>query len=281
MKRQVLAVLIDEHQLPVQRACRIARFSRAAFYRPPPPRMRTDAPVIAALTSLIAVHGRWGFWKCFDRLHRQGHPWNHKRVHRVYCALRLNLPRRTKRRLPTRLRQPLDAPAALNRTWAVDYMTDALYSGQRFRCLTILDEGNREGLAIEIGTSIPGPRLVRVLDELVALHGAPHALRSDNGPEFLSQALIDWCAVHGVAQHYIQPGKPDQNAYIERFNRTFRTEVLDAYAFDSLSQVQEITHWWLPIYNSERPHDSLGRVPPLTFLPRRSSPGKSTVPVST
>lgn len=179
--------------------------------------MRTDAAVIAALTALVAVHGRWGFWKCVDRLRRQGHRWNHKRVYRVYCALRLNLPRRAKRRVPQRLRQPLDAPAILNRTWAMDYMSDALYSGQRFRCLTILDEGNREGLAIEIGTSIPGGRLVRVLDELILLHGTPQALRTDNGPEFLSQALVDWCAAHRVALHYIQPGKPDQNAYIERF----------------------------------------------------------------
>ena len=104
-------------------------------------------------------------------------------MHRVYCALRLNLPRRVKRRVPTRLRQPLTALAVLNRTWALDYMTDALYSGQRFRCLTMLDEGNREGLALEIGTSIPSPRLVRVL---VVLHGLPDARRADNGPEFLA-----------------------------------------------------------------------------------------------
>ena len=100
-------MLIDEHQLPVQRACRVVRLSRTAYYRPPPPQMRTDAPVIAALMTVVAAHGRWGFWKCFDRLRLDGRPWNHKRVHRVYCALRLNLPRRIKRRVPTRLRQPL------------------------------------------------------------------------------------------------------------------------------------------------------------------------------
>jgi len=226
----------------------------------------------------VATHGRWGFWKCFGRLRRLGHRWNHKRVHRVYCALRLNLPRRVKRRVPTRLRQPLTALAVLNRTWALDYMTDALYSGQRFRCLTMLDEGNREGLALEIGTSIPSPRLVRVL---VVLHGLPDARRADNGPEFLAQVLVDWCTAHGVALHYIQPGKPDQNAYIGRFNRTYRTEVLDAYAFESLTQVRSITEWWLQIYNGERPHDSLGGVPPFDFLARRVSPGKSTLGLST
>jgi putative transposase len=201
----VLAVLIDEHQLPVQRACRIVRLSRTAYYRPPPPQMRTDAPVIAALMAVVAAHGRWGFWKCFDRLRLDRHPWNHKRVHRVYCALRLNLPRRMKRRVPTRLRQPLLAPPLLNQTWALDYMTDALYGGQRFRALTILDEGNREGLAIEVASSIPSPRVVRVLEDLVSLHGRPRALRTDNGPEFIAQPLVDWCEVHGVALHYIQP----------------------------------------------------------------------------
>jgi putative transposase len=268
-------VLIDEHQLPVQRACRVVRLSRTAYYRPPPPRMRTDAPVIAALMTVVAAHGRWGFWKCFDRLRMDGRPWNHKRVHRVYCALRLNLPRRIKRRVPTRLRQPLLAPPILNETWALDYVTDALYSGQRFRALTILDEGNREGLAIEVATSIPSPRVVRVLEDLVALHGRPRALRTDNGPEFIAQPLVDWCEAHGVALHYIQPGKPDQNAYIERFNRTYRTEILDAYAFESITQVRDLTDTWLESYNAERPHDSLGRVPPLTFLPRRFSPGQS------
>jgi putative transposase len=280
-KRQVVTVLVDEHQLSVQHACRIARLSRAAFYRPPPSATRRDAAVIAALTSMVAAHGRWGFWKCFDRLRLLKHPWNHKRVHRVYCALRLNLPRRTKRRIPARTRQPLAAPAVLNHTWALDYVADALYSGQPFRALTILDEGNREGLAIEIATSIPSARVVRVLDDLVTLHGPPQALRVDNGPEFIAQALVDWCVTHAVALHHIQPGKPDQNAYIERFNRSYRTEILDAYVFDSLSHVRELTDTWLDVYNRERPHDSLGRVPPLTFLPRQSAPGASTLAVST
>lgn len=131
---------------------------------------------------MVAAHGRWGFWKCYHRLRLDGRRWNHKRVHRVYRALRLNLLRRTKRRVPQRLRQPLKAPAVLNQTWALDYMTDAFYDGQRFRALTLLDQGNREALAIEIATSIPSPRVVRLLDELVALHGRPCALRVDYGP---------------------------------------------------------------------------------------------------
>lgn len=272
---------MQEHHLPVVRACRVVRLSRAAFYRPPISSARADAPVIAALTAVVTDHGRWGFWKCFDRLRLQGHPWNHKRVYRVYCALRLNVPRRTKRRVPHRLRQPLAAPAQLNHTWALDFMADVLYDRRHFRVLTLIDEGNREALAIEAWTSIPASRVIRVLEELIALHGRPHAIRVDNGPELLAQVFVDWCADRGIAVHYIQPGKPDQNAYIERFNRSYRTEILDAYLFESLAEVRALTEQWLLTYNHERPHDSLGRVPPLTFLPRRSSPGKSTYRLST
>jgi putative transposase len=277
----VLEVLIQEHQLPVVRACRVVRLSRAAYYRPPPSRARADAAVIAALTAVVAEHGRWGFWKCFDRLRLQGRRWNHKRVHRVYCALRLNLPRRTKRRVPQRLRQPLAAPPRLNQTWALDFMADALYDRRHFRVLTMIDEGNREALAIEVGTSIPATRVIRVLEELIAVHGRPAAVRVDNGPELLAQVFVEWCAAHRVAVHYIQPGKPDQNAYIERFNRSYRTEILDAYLFESIAEVRALTERWLLTYNHERPHDSLGRVPPLMFLPRPTSAGKSTLEVST
>jgi putative transposase len=244
------------------------RLSRTAYYQPPLPASRRDAEVIAALTDLVARYPRWGFWKLFDRLRLDGHVWNHKRVHRVYGALRLNLPRRTTRRVPKRIRQPLTAPPVLNQTWALDFMTESLYDSRRVRLLTILDEGNREGLEIAMGVSLPSRRVVRVLNELIAVHGRPTAVRVDNGPEFTAQPFIDWCAEHGVATHYIQPGKPDQNAYIERFNRSYRTEVLNAHLFESIAELRVITTQWLEIYNRERPHDSLGRVPPLTFLPR-------------
>ena len=112
------------------------------------------------------------------------------------------------------------------------------------------------------------------------VHGRPSAVRVDNGPEFTAQPFVDWCAEHGVAMHYIQPGKPDQNAYIERFNRSYRTEVLNAHLFESIAELRALTDAWLRVYNSERPHDSLGRVPPLTFLPRPSSAGQSPFELS-
>lgn len=272
---------MKDHRLPIRRACQIAKLSRAAFYRTPPAPMERDREVIEALNRLVESNGRWGFWKCYDRLRLDGHRWNHKRVHRVYCELRLNLPRRTKRRVPQRLRQPLAAPPTLNGTWALDFMHDTLYGGRRFRTLNVIDEGNRQGLAIEIGTSLPSARVVRLMEQLIDFYGRPTALRCDNGPELTAEPLVDWCQRQGIALHYIQPGKPDQNAYIERFNRSYRNEVLSAYVFESLEQVRLLTDDWLQTYNERRPHDSLGRVPPLTFLPRPNRPVESGYRVST
>ena len=129
--------------------------------------------------------------------------------------------------------------------------------------------------------SLPSARVVRILEELIAVHGRPAAFRVDNGPELTAETFVEWCADQGIAIHYIQPGKPDQNAYIERFNRSYRTEVLDAYLFESVSEVRDLTDAWLVTYNHERPHDSLGRVPPLTFLPRPQTAGESTFRLST
>src|SRR4029077_17767083 len=136
----------------VRRACQAVKLSRAAYYRPPSSRLGRDLDVVGASNEGVARHARWGFWKCFYRLRRAGHRWNHKRVHRIYCTLRLNLPRRTKRRVPGRPRRPLVAPTRLNEIWALDFMADALYDGRGFRTFNVLDEGNREALAIEIGT---------------------------------------------------------------------------------------------------------------------------------
>jgi len=194
-----------------------------------------------------------------------------KRVYRVYCALRLNRARRTKRRVPRRPRVPLHAPPTLNQTWALDFMRDTLYDGRVFRTLNVLDQGNREALAIDVGFSLPSRRVLELLEQLVALHGAPATLRLDNGPEFLAGRLEQWAEQHAIGLDFIQPGKPAQNAFIERFNQTYRTEILDANVFGSLAEVRTITNDWLRRYNTERPHNSLGRVPPLTFLPRPTS----------
>jgi len=172
-------------------------------------------------------------------------------------------------------------PGALERDLGARFHGRCPLRRPPFRALTVIDEGNREALAIEIGTSIPSARVIRVLDELVRLYGRPARVRVDNGPELVAEAFVEWCAAQRIGLGYIQPGKPDQNAFIERFNRTFREEVLDAYLFDSLEQVRAITNAWLDTYNTERPHDSLGQVPPLTFLPRPATLPESTFSVST
>lgn len=271
----------EEKGLPITRACKAARLSRAAYYRPGLDWSERDEQVIKALNSVLEKRPRWGFWKCFDRLRNDGHSWNHKRVHRVYCQMRLNLPRRTKRRLPSRLRHPLAVPAAVNAVWSVDFMSDSLYDGRRFRTFNVLDEGVREALAIEIDTSLPAKRVVRVLSRLVELRGAPQAIRMDNGPELIAETLMNWCEGHGIEPRHIQPGKPDQNAYIERFNRTYREEVLNAYLFEDLDQVRRISTEWIRDYNEERPHEALGSLPPARFRAMIQSKQDSTSELST
>ena len=272
---------MQEHALAVQRSCRIAGLSRTAYYRVPVKRAERDAPVIEAFNHLVARHPRWGFWKCHDRLRLDGCRWNHKRLHRVYCALGLNLPRRTKRRIPTREPLPLDVPNTLNQVWSLDFVHNALYDNRRFRTLNVLDDGNREALGIEVATSIPSARAIRVMEQLIEIYGKPVALRLDNGSELTSHAFVDWAKDRGIELRFIEPGKPNQNAYIERFNRTYRNEVLDAYLFDEIDQVQEQTDQWLTDYNDLRPHDSLGRVPPTTFMPRELTARECPAKLST
>ena len=159
-------------------------------------------------------------------------------------------------------------------------MSDALYVGRRFRTLNVLDEGMREALAIDIDTSLPGEQVVRVLKRLCAWRGVPQAIRCDNGPELTSPALVDFCQDMGIAIRYIQPAKPNQNAYIERFNRIYRDEVLNCNLFEDLDQVRQITADWLINYNERRPHDALGDLPPTVFRERQTA-HNSTCELST
>ena len=274
-----MTYLTTTHRLSIRRSCRSLKLARASYYRVATGEASRDEPVIAALQATVERHPRWGFWKCFNALRRARYPWNHKRVYRVYCALRLNQQRRAKRRVPTRLRVPLAVPTRPNDVWSADFMSDALYPGPRFRTFNVLDDFNREALAIEIDTSITGRRLIRVLDRLRVTRGLPARLRVDNGPEFLSGDFVAWAEAVGLELQYIQPGKPNQNAYIERFNRTYREELLSLYLFRTLHEVREATHWWMLDYNERRPHDALGDRTPadcLTSTAEISTPAWST-----
>lgn len=162
--------------------------------------------------------------KIRHRLRRQGHPYNHKRLWRVYRQLGLNLPKRRRRRLPDHVRKPLPKATAVNQVWSLDFMSDTLRDGRRFRTLNILDDYNREALGVEVDYSLPAKRVIRFLEQLMESYGKPDCLRCDNGPEFISTALTEWCEAKEIRLHWIQPGKPTQNAFIERFNGSFRRE---------------------------------------------------------
>jgi hypothetical protein len=164
-----------------------------------------------------AKNGRWGFRLCFDWLRNRGHRWNHKRVWQVYCRLKLNRPRRMKRRLPAIVRQPLVASSARNQIWALDYMQDALYSGRVFRTLNVIDESNGEGLAIEVDTSLPGARVIHVMEQLADLRGLPRAVRLNHG--LCSQAFTEWCAAHHVELRF------SRLASAERLRRALQSDV--------------------------------------------------------
>lgn len=164
--------------------------------------------------------------------------------------------------MPVRNPSPLATPEALNQSWSVDFMHDALVCGRRFRTFNVVDDFNREALSIEIDLNLPALRVVRVLDRIAASRGYPVMLRMDNGPEFISLALAEWAEQDAVKLEFIQPGKPTQNAFIERFNRTYRTEVLDFYLFRTLNEVREITERWVSEYKCERPHESLNNMTP-------------------
>lgn len=250
--------------MSVRWACRAFGISRMVYHYEPD--TTRDEPVIEALQKLVDRYPRYGFGKLFPILRRQGNRWNHKRVYRVYCALKLNMRRKGKKRLPNRSPEPLSVPVAMNQCWSADFMSDALWCGRRFRTFNLVDDFNREALGIEVDLNLPAHRVVRVLERVAAWRGYPAKLRLDNGPEMTSVKLAEWAETNGVQLEFIQPGKPTQNSFIERFNRTYREEVLDMYVFKRLSEVKEITAKWINEYNDERPHESLGNLTPTEYL---------------
>jgi putative transposase len=202
----------------------------------------------------------------YFRIRKEGLNWNHKRIHRVYKLLKLNIKRKGKRRLPARILKPLEAVQKVNVSWSMDFMSDALQSGRKFRTLNLMDDFNREALAIEVDTSLPAERVIRVLEQVTDWRGKPESIRVDNGPEFISSALGLWCEEEGINLQFIQPGKPTQNAYIERFNGSFRKDVLDAYLFENIQQVRILAEEWMEDYNYHRPHDALKGRSPMDML---------------
>lgn len=206
-----------------------------------------------------------GFWKIYARLRRIGKEWNHKKVYRVYKLMHYEKRSKLKKRLPARVKQPLDSPEEQNMVWSMDFVSDALQNGRKFRVFNIIDDFDRSAIAQEISMSMPARRVISYLEKAIWINGKPRTIRCDNGPEFISKELQEWCRGNEIELRYTQPGSPTQNGYIERFNRSYREAILDAYLFRTLEEVRQKTEEWMIYYNTERPHESLGNLTPFEY----------------
>ena len=208
-----------------------------------------------------------GCQKFYDRLRLQGHVVNYKRVRRIYLMLGLNHRRKMKKRIPSRIKMALNQPSTENQMWSMDFMSDALRNQRKFRVLNIIDDYNRKVLCIDSAYSMPSRFVINSLEQVIEENGKPLKIRVDNGPEFCSKEFMEWCEINEITIQYTQPGKPMQNGYIERFNRTYRQDILDACLFENLEQVNDLTQEWIEDYNNHRPHESLGGKPPIKYKP--------------
>jgi putative transposase len=192
----------------------------------------------------------------------KGFQWNHKRVYRIYRELELNLRIKPRHRLVREKPLPLAVPTQINQTWSMDFMHDQLADGRSIRLFNVIDDYNREGLGIEVDFSLPSERVIRSLDRIIEWRGKPDAIRCDNGPEYISAVTVAWAAKHNIRIDFIQPGQPQQNAYVERYNRTVRYDWLAHHLFETLDEIQQFATRWLWTYNHDRPHMALGGITP-------------------
>jgi putative transposase len=226
---------------------------------------KDDQEVIDKLQHYAELYPTRGFDEYYGMIRNEALIWNRKRVLRVYRSLKLGLRRKRKRRLPSRVKQPLQQQQLPNMSYSMDFMSDALSSGRKLRVLNIMGDCTRESLAAYADFSIPAEKVITVLNDIVTERGIPAQIRVDNGPEFLSKVFTAWCKNKCIEVKYIQPGRPMQNGYIERLNRTFREDILDAYQFETLEQIRILSDEWQYTYNHKHPHKSLKRKTPDAF----------------
>jgi putative transposase len=249
----------------ISKACQVLKTSRSSLRYMS---IKDDSTLELQLKDLSIAHPREGFWKCYFRLRNKGEQMNHKRLHRVYKHMGLSLRRKAKKRLPARVKEAITIPESFTQTWSIDFMSDALSNGRKFRTFNVIDDYNREILFIETDYSLKSSRVIWVLRHLINKYGRPKKIRMDNGPEFIARLAREWSQINEIEFKYTQPGKPTQNALIERFNKSYREGVLDSYLFDDLDEVRTVTEEWASDYNHYRPHDGLGGLSPMVYKER-------------
>jgi putative transposase len=254
---------MSEYKFSQRRSCGLIQMARSSCrYKT---RRASDDELRDRLRALASSRSRFGYRRLHVLVKREGLQVNHKRVYRLYRAEGLAVRRRIRKRLARTARPNLDTPTMCDERWSMDFVSDTLADGRTFRTLNVVDEFSRECLAIEVDTSLSGRRVVRVLDGIGATRGLPGTIVTDNGPEFAGQVLDAWAHERGVHLHFIRPGKPVENAFVESFNGRFRDECLNEHWFTSLADARATISTWREDYNRVRPHSSLGDVPPEEF----------------
>ena len=262
-KRDAVAHLCDEHSVSQRRACNVLQVDRSSVrYKSIRP---DDAELRGAIRAVAAARRRFGYRRIHIMLQRQGIHMNQKKLRRLYTEEKLQVRKRGGRKRALGTRRPMVLPGRANERWSLDFVSDAFTDGRRFRVLAIIDDYSRECLALVTDTSLSGMRVTRELNQLLSRRGKPQTIVSDNGTELTSMAILKWCQETDIEWHYIAPGKPMQNGFIESFNGSFRDECLNETLFSSLAEARKQITAWKEDYNKHRPHSSLGNITPIEY----------------